>query len=67
MGGVNDGKSFARKLKDNNALRGLHSLWREYFGLPRRKFGYVGEKVVMIPPLNIDNPGNVYLYGLNKI
>lgn len=65
--GVNDGKSFARKLKDNNALRGLHSLWREYFGLPRRKFGYVGEKVVMIPPLNIDNPGNVYLYGLNKI
>lgn len=66
MGGK-DGKSFARKLKDNNALRGLHSLWREYFGLPRRKFGYVGEKVVMIPPLNIDNLGNVYLYGLNKI
>ena len=21
----------------------------------------------MIPPLNIDNPANVYLYGLNKI
>jgi len=56
-----------RKIKDCNAVRGLFSLWHEYFGIPRRKFGYVGEKVVMIPPLNIGNPENVYLYGLNKI
>ena len=55
------------RLKKNITIRGLYSLWREYFGLKRKQFGYVGERVVMIPPLNIDNPANVYLYGLNKI
>lgn len=56
-----------RKVKDCNAIRGLYSFLREYFGVYRHNFGYVGDKVVMIPPLNIDNPKNVYLYGLNKI
>ena len=50
------------RLKKNITIRGLYSLWREYFGLKRKQFGYVGERVVMIPPLNIDNPANVYLY-----
>lgn len=56
-----------RKIKDCNAIRGLFSLWYQYFGIPRRKFGYVGEKVVIIPPFIIGNPENVYLHGLNKI
>lgn len=55
------------KLKQNNAIRGLWTLWREYFGIRRSKFGKIGERVTIIPPLNIDCPNNVYLYGLNKI
>ncbi len=59
--------SFIGKVKSNPSVRGLVSLWREYFGLRRSNFGYIGEKVVMIPPLNIANPKNVFLYGNNKI
>lgn len=54
-------------LKSNPSVRGLVSLYREYFGIRKRKFGYVGEKVIMIPPINIVNPKNVFLYGNNKI
>ena len=55
------------KIKSNPSLRGLVSLYREYFGIKRRKFGYVGERVLLIPPINITNPENVFLYGNNKI
>ena len=54
-------------IKDNSFVRGCHSLWQEYFGIRRRKFGLVGKKVKLIPPLNLSNPKNIYLYGLNKI
>lgn len=59
--------SFIEKMKLNPSIRGLISMYREYFGIRRSKFGYVGERVVMIPPLNITNPKNVFLYGNNKI
>lgn len=54
-------------IKDNPFVRGCWSLYREYFGIKRRSFGYIGEDVKLIPPLNLSNPKNVYLYGLNKI
>lgn len=59
--------SFINNIKQSPRLRGLTSLYREYFGISRRKFGYVGERVVIIPPCNIVNPKNVFLYGNNKI
>lgn len=59
--------SFIVKLKSSPIVRGVISLYREYFGLRRKKFGFVGEKVVIIPPVNIANPSNVFLYGNNKI
>ena len=55
------------RIKTNPMLRGLISLYREYFGIKKRKLGYVGERVVILPPVNIDNPSNVFLYGNNKI
>ncbi len=54
-------------IKSNPTVRGLVSMYREYFGIKRRELGYCGERVVMIPPLNIVNPANVYLFGNNKI
>ncbi len=59
--------SIKQKIKDNVFVRGVHSLYKEYLGVKRCKFGYIGEDVTLIPPLNIVNPSNVYLYGLNKI
>lgn len=59
--------SVVSKIKQNSTVRGFISLYREYFSIKRNKFGYVGERVVMIPPINITNPANVYLYGNNKI
>lgn len=59
--------SLKEKIKSNPSLRGLVSLFREYFGIKRRKFGYVGGRVLLIPPINITNPQNVFLYGNNKI
>lgn len=59
--------SVVSKIKLNPTVRGFFSFYREYFGIKKSKFGYVGERVVMIPPINITNPANVYLYGNNKI
>lgn len=56
-----------QRIKNNLFIRGCYSLYREYFGLSRKKFGLIGDNVTLIPPLNIDAPQNVYLYGLNKI
>ena len=59
--------SVISKIKQNPTVRGFISLYREYFGIKKSKFGYVGERVVMIPPINITNFSNVYLLGNNKI
>lgn len=59
--------SIINRLKSNLVVRGAVSLYREYFGMRRTSFGYIGERVVVIPPVNIVNPKNVFLYGNNKI
>lgn len=59
--------SILEKIKFDPTIRGLISLYREYIGIRRRHFGYIGEKVVIVPPINIANPKNVFLYGNNKI
>lgn len=59
--------SFKGKIKTSPTVRGVISLYHEYFGLRRKKFGFIGEEVVIIPPVNIANPSNVFLYGNNKI
>ena len=59
--------SIKSAIKDDPFVRGCYSLYREYFGIRRRQFGFVGKDVKLIPPLNLSNPKNVYLYGLNKI
>ena len=35
---------------------------RTYFGLRRSKLGYRADSVIIIPPIYIDNPKNVFLY-----
>lgn len=42
-------------------------MYKEFFSIRRRRFGFIGPDVKLIPPLNLSNPKNVYLYGLNKI
>lgn len=54
-------------LKDSILLRGLVQIYRSYFAIRRRKFGYIGRNVKLIPPLKIVNPSNVYLYDNTKI
>lgn len=55
------------KLKSNCFLRGFLELYRSYFSHSRRKFGYVGKNVQIIPPLNIDNHKNIFLHDNTKI
>ena len=50
-------------IKDNRFIRGLYFLYRRYFGYSRRSFGFLDDHVRFTPPLTIDNPHNVYIYG----
>lgn len=59
--------SMLSRLKRNAFLRGLLEFYKAYFGNSRRKFGYVGENVQIIPPLNIVNHKNIFLYDNTKI
>lgn len=54
-----------KKIKRNRFVRGLHTLYKTYFICSRKKFGYIGDDVTMIPPISFSNPENVYLYGCN--
>lgn len=54
-------------LKDNMLIRGMYYLYKDYFSINRRKFGFLGPNVTLIPPLRISNPGNVFLYGDNGL
>lgn len=60
-------KRIHTKLQENVFLRGLLFLYRGYFGFSRSKFGYIGEKVSLNPPLALSNTRNIYLYGDNKL
>ena len=56
-----------RKIKNNRFVRGFYTLYRRYFGYSRSKFGYVAESAKLIPPLNIFNPHNVFMYEHTKV
>ena len=48
--------------------RGLRCLYRDYVAnCDRTKFGYIAKNVSLTPPLRIDNPKNVFLYGDNGL
>ena len=56
-----------QSLKNNRFIRGFYYLYRQYFGYPRRVFGYFGKNITLVPPVFISNPKNVFLYGDNGI
>ena len=64
--------SFLKVLKKwsqgNRWIRGTYFLYRDYYGCCNRsKFGFIGENVTLMPPLRIDKPQNVFLYGDNGL
>lgn len=60
--------SLSTKLRTNRFVRGLYFLYRDYFGCCKRsRFGYIAKDVILMPPLRIDNPKNVFLYGDNVL
>ena len=59
--------SVLKRLSSNPTLRGLLTFYREYLGISKRKFGYVGNDVTLIPPLCLSNPKNIFLYGNNGL
>lgn len=60
--------SIVNYIKQNRFVRGLYFLWRDYFGCCKRStFGYCGDNVTLMPPLRIDKPQNVFLYGDNGL
>lgn len=52
---------FLRKCKNNRWVRGLYFLCSNYFGWKRKKFGYIGENVVITPPISADLK-NIYIH-----
>ena len=55
-------------LRTNRFVRGAYFLYRDYFGCCKRsRFGYIADDVTLMPPLRIDNPKNVFLYGDNGL
>jgi len=55
-------------LRTNRFVRGVYFLYRDYFGCCKRsRFGYIADDVTLMPPLRIDNPKNVFLYGDNGL
>lgn len=60
--------SISNFIKQNRFIRGLYFLYRDYFGCCKRsKFGYIADDVTLMPPLRINNPKNVFLYGDNGL
>ena len=52
----------ARILKDNRFLRGIYLMWKRNFGgLNRKRFGHIGNNVILTPPLS-GHLNNVYIY-----
>lgn len=50
------------QLKKNLNLRSLYMIWKRYFGIKKKRFGYCAKDVTLTPPILITNPSNVYLY-----
>ena len=60
--------SILNSIKQNRFIRGFYFLYRDYFGCCKRsRFGYIADDVTLMPPLRIDNPKNVFLYGDNGL
>jgi len=60
--------SISNSIKQNRFIRGFYFLYRDYFGCCKRsRFGYIADDVILMPPLRIDNPKNVFLYGDNGL
>lgn len=58
---------FFFKLKRNPHLRGLYYLYKSYLGVSRKDFGYIAGDVILYPPITMDNPKNIFLYGNNGL
>lgn len=55
-------------IKANRFIRGVYFFYRDYFGCCKRsRFGLIGDNVTLMPPLRIDKPENVFLYGDNGL
>lgn len=53
--------SIKRRIKNVIFLRGIYSFFYRYFGVSRRKFGYMGNNVIITPPCSI-NPQKCFIY-----
>ena len=52
----------SRKIKDNCFIRGIYCLWKRNFGgLKRKKYGYIGNNVILSPPLS-GHVQNVHIF-----
>lgn len=56
-----------KKLGLSRFTTGLRMFCKTYFICRRSKFGYIADDVTLTPPIYIDNPKNVYLYGDNGL
>ena len=52
---------FVSNLKSISWLRGGVILFKSYFGLKKRKYGYIGRSTIINAPFFIGNPKNVFL------
>lgn len=60
--------NISQRIKRNRFVRGLYELYASYFGnCNRRKFGYLADSALLIPPLRIDGPENVFMYENTKV
>lgn len=55
------------RLKRNTHLRGVYNLYKSYIGINRKDFGYIAKDVFLVPPILMDNPKNIFLYGDNGL
>lgn len=55
-------------IRTNRWIRGFYFLYRDYFGdCKRSRFGYIADDVILMPPIRISKPENVFLYGDNGL
>lgn len=60
--------NISQKVKNNRFIRGFFTIYSTYFGnCKRKKFGYIADTALLIPPLTIDGPENVFMYENTKV
>lgn len=60
--------NISRKIKSNWLVRGFYELYSTYFGnCKRKKFGYIADSALLIPPLKINGFKNVFLFENTKV